>query len=251
MKSLNAILLEDEAPSMANLESNLKDLSYLNIVAAVDNLEDGEKEILFYKPDLLFLDIIIRGEPVFNLLKRLESRKMDFGIVFITAHHDDYLKAAIDSCGLKYKFAYLGKPINPARLIATVNKLRKEISKPEEEDTENVLTIRFQSGLTRLFYDEIFYCEADGNTATIHTADEKKEIVNFNLKQLKDRLPTHLFYRMSGQHIINRQYMRRVYKSHNHYVCVLRVGTNEAKLRLPVKQWKNFRSEFSGFEDVL
>ena len=90
-----------------------------------DNLEDAVKEILFYKPAVLFLDIMIHGVPVFKLLERLESRNLDFGIVFITAYHDDYLKSAIDSCGLKYKFAYLGKPISSAGLISKVNELRK------------------------------------------------------------------------------------------------------------------------------
>jgi two-component system LytT family response regulator len=250
MKKLNAVLIEDEAPSMANLESNLKDLSFLNVVAAVDNMEDGEKEILFHKPDVLFLDIMIHGEPVFKLLERLEPRNLDFGIVFITAYHDDYLKSAIDSCGLRYKFAYLGKPISSARLISTVNKLRKEMYKVEEEDSENILTVHFQSGLTRLFYDEILYCEARGNLAAIFTTDERTEIINFNLKQLQERLPEYLFYRMSGQYLINRQYVRRVYKSHSNYICILRVGANEARLYLPLKQWKNFRDEFGGVEEV-
>ena len=112
MKILNAVIIEDEELSMTILKSILKDLSYIKVVAAVDNMEDGEKEILFYKPQILFLDIRIHGEPIFNLLEKLGPRNLDFGVVFTTAYHDEYLKAAIENCGTKYKFVYLGKPIH-------------------------------------------------------------------------------------------------------------------------------------------
>jgi len=202
MKIFDSIIIEDEEHSIAALKAKLSDLPFVNVVAICDNLEDGEKEILFHRPQLLFLDIEVNGISVFELLKRLESRDMDFGIVFITAHHDKYLLDAIDNCALKYKFAYLGKPINGTTLISKLNTLRKEfllINEPED-----FLTIPFQGGLLKLFYDEIFYCEASGNNAVIHTTDEKREITSFNLKQLGSKLPEKLFYRMSGQHIINR-----------------------------------------------
>ena len=231
---------------MINLKSKLLDLPFINVVVTCDDLENGEKEILYHKPHLLFLDIEVNGRSIFQLLERLESRKMDFGIFFITAHHDKYLLDAINNCGLKYKFAYLGKPINWIKLISKLNTLRKELL--SVNDPEDFLLVQFQGGMLKLFFDEIFYCEAAGNQSIIHTTDEKKEIVNFNLKQLDDKLPKKFFYRMSGQHIINSRYFRKVYRANNSFVVALRIGLNEAKLHLPVKQWKGFKERFEVLE---
>lgn len=247
MKVLKAIIIEDEEQSAINLNSKLKDLPFIKVVATCNNLDNGEKEILYHRPKLLFLDIEVNGQPVFEMLKKLESRKLDFGILFITAHHDKYLLDAINKCALRYRFAYLGKPINWIKLVARVNAMRKEMHKGEE--TKGVLMIPFQGGMIRLFYDEILYCEAHGNQSIIYTTDQKKEILNFNLKQLEEKLLSRHFYRMSGQYLINSRYLRKAYKSQKNFVVILRIGLNEAKLHLPLKQWKPFRERFGEIID--
>lgn len=246
MKVFKSIIIEDEQVAVENLQVELQELSFIDVVAISDNLEEAERLILYYKPDILFLDIGVRGQPVFDLLKKLESWDLNFGIVFITADPDKYLLEAIESCGLKYKFAYLGKPIHSPKLIGKLSTLRKILLQDSGEVEENSITFNSRSEILRLLYDEILYCETSGNDSIIYLTDETKEVVHENLTSLEAKLPSKNFFRMSGQHVINTQYYRKSYTSdNNRHICILQVGVNKISLPIPPRRWQAFKEKFS------
>lgn len=242
MKKIKCIHIEDESLGRDIVRLELQKLSYMDLVAVADNLEDAEKVILFHKPDLLFLDIEVSGESIFDLLLKLEKWNLQFELIFITAYPDQYMKQAVESCGLKYKFAYLGKPIHSPRFKNLLEGYKERFGIVAEPSPNRTINFKFQGGTMRLEYDEIFYIETAGNDAMIYLTNDQREVVSHNLTSIESQLPTSDFYRISARYLINLKYFRKQYSSiNNKRLCVIQYNGAIVKLPIPIKRWPEFK----------
>ncbi len=113
---LKAFIIDDEFQSR-NFLNNMLQQHFPEIILAgqASTVEEGLEGIKLYNPNIVFLDIQMKGETGFDLLKKLPA--IDFALIFTTAFDQYAVKAfrfnAID---------YLLKPILTDELIAAVNK---------------------------------------------------------------------------------------------------------------------------------
>ena len=120
MRPIKAFIIDDEFQSRNFLHKMLQQYFPEIIVAGhASNVKEGLDGIKEYDPDIVFLDIQMKGETGFNLLNKLD--KIDFSLIFTTAYDQYAIKAfrfnAID---------YLLKPIITGELVEAVNKVKKE-----------------------------------------------------------------------------------------------------------------------------
>ncbi|MEO6132862.1 MAG: response regulator, partial [Saprospiraceae bacterium] len=106
---ITAIIVDDESHCRSSLQTQLKTLGNVDIVASCGNIKEAKEAILRHKPDLLFLDVELSDSTGFELLKSLEDHSFD--VIFTTAY-DQYALQAIKASALDY----LLKPINMADL---------------------------------------------------------------------------------------------------------------------------------------
>src|SRR5687768_17068792 len=106
---LKAIILEDEEDSRKLLTGFLKDyFPQINLLAAVDSVKAAIDAINTFQPDVIFVDIQLRGETSFDLLDKLDKLgEINFEIIFTTAY-DSYAVRAIKLSAIDF----LLKPIN-------------------------------------------------------------------------------------------------------------------------------------------
>ena len=118
----NTIIVEDEAKLREVLAVKIKKFCpELKVVDKVGTAKQAYASIAYYKPDLVFLDIMMPGESGFELLKMFE--KVNFEIIFTTGYNEyalDALKANATD--------YLLKPINTVDLVAAVKKAIRRIN---------------------------------------------------------------------------------------------------------------------------
>lgn len=239
MNILDAIIVDDEPSAIKMLKFHLQEFPFVNIVAEADSIDDAEKEILYNKPDLLFLDIQLHGESIFTMLENLKSRDLNFGIVFITAYYDDYLKDAIDACGIHYdRFSYIEKPISSEKLSEPLLKFKQLFDRNSGEK----LKIKHQNGIEQVSFENIFYCESSGNQSTIQLTNGSYLISSDNLSKLIQSLPEKSFYRMSSQYIINLDHVRKIEKKGNKYFCTLAYQNRKEDLIVPEKKWRHLKN---------
>ena len=136
---LKAIILEDEEDSRKLLSGFIKDYCPdVNIVSAVDTVKAGLEAINTFHPDVVFMDIQLKGETSFDLLDKLGE--IDFDIIFTTAYESYMLKAiklsAVD---------YLLKPINAEELKSAVEKVKKKKNQQVFNNSLQVLINNFKS----------------------------------------------------------------------------------------------------------
>src|SRR4051812_2909429 len=102
---LRAIIVDDEELSRKNLATLIADFCEgVEVLLMVSSVDEAISVIGREKPDLVFLDIQMRKETGFDLLKKIGS--IDFDVIFTTAHAE----YAIDAIRFS-AVDYLLKPI--------------------------------------------------------------------------------------------------------------------------------------------
>jgi PAS domain S-box-containing protein len=110
------LIVEDERITAEDLEEILKDLGY-QVSAVVSSGEQAIREAEKNRPDLVLMDIRIKGEMDGTEVARLLRERFDVPVVYLTAHADrDTLERAKQSRPL----GYIVKPFHEAELHASV-----------------------------------------------------------------------------------------------------------------------------------
>ncbi|MCE5215336.1 MAG: PAS domain S-box protein, partial [Methanobacterium sp.] len=111
MKS-RILIVEDEATEAMNFEKLLKSFGY-EVVGIASTGEDAIKMAIEQEPDLVLMDIVLKGEV--DGIEAAAKIKEDFNIpvVYLTAHPE---QSVIDRAKLTIPYGYLIKPVNQTDL---------------------------------------------------------------------------------------------------------------------------------------
>ena len=208
---LQCIIVDDEIKDRENLKLLLNTYCpYVDIIGEAYNENSIIDLLSSSEPDLVFMDIQLGSQSVFDVLSKLES--INFTIVFVSA----YDKYAIE--GYQYNaIDYLLKPINPEKLIKVVEKVKtKKDSNPLGEDmlayvndairsinTNSKISIADSKGVHLVDPNLILYCIGDGNYTTFKLLNDKNLIVSKNLKYFQEKLAPFRFLRVHKSYLIN------------------------------------------------
>ncbi len=135
MKKVRILIVEDEAIIAMEIESQLQSLGY-EVTSIVDTGEEAIAKAEEDKPDLILMDIRIKGE--MDGIKAAEEIRNRFGIpvIFSTAYLDE---ERIERAKITMPFGYVLKPIQERDLKVTIEmalyvaKVDAERKKTEDE----------------------------------------------------------------------------------------------------------------------
>lgn len=208
---INAIIIDDEARWIENLESQLKAYCpFVNIVCQCQSSIAGLEAIKKLKPDLVFLDIEMPGMTGFELLEQLNE--ISFAVIFTTCY-DYYAIKAIRFSALDY----LLKPIDHKELIAAVKKVEEKKDLPVASQFGmlldqirakghdfNKLAVPTLEGFELIPADQLMRCNANDNYTCFYMKDKNKIIACRTLKEIEEQLKDFKFFiRVHHSHIVN------------------------------------------------
>jgi two-component system, LytTR family, response regulator len=213
---MKAIIVDDERLARAELKRLLQDFPSIEIIDEAQNATEALQKIKELKPDVVFMDIQMPDTNGIEVMKQLKSLNEIPKVVFVTAYDEH----AIDAFRLN-ALDYLLKPVDPALLSETVNKL---IQNEDEEDfsgmdemsrAERRLTINdsiFIKDGEKCFFvklADIRYFESMGNYVKVFFHKDKPMIIR-SLNSLEERLSGDDFFRANRKFIINLQHVQSV-----------------------------------------
>lgn len=205
---INSIIIEDEKTAADNLARLLKlTKEPINIIAVLDSVQES---IEWFgsnpQPDLVFMDIQLKDGNSFSIFEKVS---VTAPIVFITAF-DNYLVNAFEQNSIEF----LLKPIDEVSILHTINKYKnlkqhflhhyeevagKLYSKQKRTRIIAKKGIEYQSVLL----DDIAYFFTEQKITFLVTKEEKKFMLDQNLKELEEELDPLKFYRANRKFIIN------------------------------------------------
>ncbi|MFD2587965.1 LytR/AlgR family response regulator transcription factor [Croceitalea marina] len=196
MKVLKCLIIDDEAPAIRLLESYVKKVPFLKLVATSSNPIEAIAIIEKEEPDLVFLDIQM---PTITGIQLSKIVKDKVKIIFTTA----YPQFAIESYELNAT-DYLLKPFEFERFYTAVLKIKPFKNKQKTTNTNDFIFIKTdgKNNFKRVQINEVLYIESLKNYVCIHQKDS--QIITYNtLKHFETELPESLFIKIHKSYIIN------------------------------------------------
>lgn len=232
-RRLHAVLVDDERLARRELRTLLEEAhaAQVHIVGEADSLAEAARLVEATDADVVFLDIQLAGESGLDLLPLLGP---EVEVVFVTAH-DAYSLRAFEVNALDY----LLKPVVPARLAVTVDRLVTAQPAPSAREVVTYADRLFlRLGAERRFVrvQDIVVLEADGDSSTLVLAPQmQRKPTAKALREWEQRLPERHFVRIHRSTIVNLEYVERLEAwSHGSQLVYLR------GLREPVVMSRRF-----------
>ena len=117
MSARRILLVEDEAQQAQTTRLRLEGLGY-KVVATVVTGEEAVKQSESLRPDLVLMDVVLRGQlDGVDAARRIRER-FDIPVVYVTAHADDELLARVTA---SEPFGFILKPYTLPELHATLS----------------------------------------------------------------------------------------------------------------------------------
>jgi DNA-binding LytR/AlgR family response regulator len=221
VKAVTAMLAEDEPLVRAEIRHSLQRLwPELAIRAEVADGIEALAALERITPDIVFLDIHMPGINGLEVAQRISGRAH---VVFISAF-DHYAVTAFEHGALDYVL----KPVSPARLQITVERLKARLSAPPADLSALVdllkrmapaespylkwLTVPRGAQLRVIAATEICYLRADNKYTTLATG-QGTFLMHTTLRQLKEKLDPHMFWQIHRSIVVNVSAIDTIYRS--------------------------------------
>ena len=133
MKVNSVILLESNSAIMAQLKEGLDVSKDFQVVYTGEDGDEGIKQILQIKPDMVIVDLFLRGTDGFGVIEAVKKTYSDVKIVVIGIANDGFAEKAM-AAGASY---YIIKPFSIATALERLRELVKE--KPMEERSSAIV----------------------------------------------------------------------------------------------------------------
>lgn len=200
---MKALIIEDEPLARRELKLLLEAHPEIVVVGEAVSPKEGLRLIEELQPELLFLDVHLRGGTGFDLLESVgEKRPL---LIFTTAHADFAVRA------FEFEAAdYLVKPIRADRLEQAVRKilLREKVAgepmQAERFDRKARIYLKHLDTSRYVPIAEICLIESEGNHSRIYFGKESS-LVHRALSTIEERLPEELFFKANRSQIVNLQ----------------------------------------------
>jgi DNA-binding LytR/AlgR family response regulator len=210
MKEERILIVEDDVNIAENIEEILELLGYVNIDIA-NSANQAIKVVKKYRPDLVFMDIKLKGDKDGIELGEIIKQMVDAPLVYVTSYSDPTI---IERAKRINPAGFIVKPFNTNDIHAIVEiVLYNKRTKPAPETAVvrskdespylvvDAVFIKADNAYERVPYEEIYYVEANGNMVTIFTKN-RNFTIRKSMKDMEEKLPSHLFLRVQKSFIV-------------------------------------------------
>ena len=212
------LIVEDDMIIAANLSLQLTKLGY-EVTGIESRGEDALHHVKLSNPDMVLMDINLKGQwDGIETVQRIQ-RGQDIPIVYLTANNDEatFLRAKST-----HPHAFISKPFNKLNLQRTIalvaEQLKDTIANNMQrsgslEILEDRIFVRHHGKMVKILLDNILFVEADRNYCNIVT-EEGDYLVVSTLKALENRLGRGNFVRVHRSFMVNISKLDSVADSH-------------------------------------
>ena len=203
---IKILIVEDEMLIAANIAIQLETLGY-EVAGIIPRGEEAIKSVQHEKPDLVLMDINLKGE-LDGIETAIKMQQEDaIPIIYLTANSDD---AHFNRAKATSPYAFLSKPFKKLDLQRAIElasvRILQESNEPKTEPNslklEDRIFVRQNDLMCKILIADILYLEADRNYCQVFTKDKNYLLIN-TLKNMEDKLPADTFQRIHRSYIIN------------------------------------------------
>ena len=202
MKSLNIHIIEDE-PLIAETIKTVLEKENHTITGISLRGKDAIYDIENLKPDLVLVDIMIKGDMDGIEIVSYLKKKLDIPFIYLTSLSDEKTLQRVKATNPS---GYIVKPFNENTLTANI-----ELAYHKHQLTQTDIEVNTQSDaffiknkgeLIKVAQSNILFFEAYDNYCNLYTS-ERKHLLSQTLKRIEEKTPNSLFLKVHRSYIIN------------------------------------------------
>jgi DNA-binding LytR/AlgR family response regulator len=230
------LIVEDEMIIAANISLQLTTLGY-EVSGIVPRGEEALVHIRQNKPDIVLLDIQLKGKIDGVETALLMQKDFDIPIIYLTANADD---ANFKRAKATHPHAFISKPFKKLDLKHAIELVASRVEPVAamedpaslEPDSpfilDNCIFVRHQEKMIKVNIQDILYVEAERNYCRIFSKG-KEYVLVMTLKEMDDKLPPQHFLRVHRSFIVNISQIDEI--AANHVVIAKKAIPLSADLR--------------------
>ncbi len=197
------ILIVEDEPLIANHIALILNNAGYTILGKVRSAAEAIQVLQSQKPDLILLDVTIKGDTDGVELAHVINEKYHIPFIYLTSHFDE---STVNRLKKTQPAGFVLKPFNEKELLTQISiALYPKVKEPNVSKLEkDHIFVKYNNQWIKIPFHNICFAKADDNYTLLHTP-EKKYLVSYTLKKIEDNLPLHLFFRIHKSFIINLQ----------------------------------------------
>ncbi|HQZ25226.1 MAG TPA: LytTR family transcriptional regulator DNA-binding domain-containing protein [Flavobacterium sp.] len=220
-KNNTILIVEDEMIIAANISLQLTHLGY-EVTGIIPRAEEVLPNIRLHVPDILLLDINLKGDIDGIQLAHLIQKEFKIPIIYLTANADE---AHFERAKETNPYAFISKPFKKLDLqraieltiIRIQNETETEKTIPIDNEIPFVLSdcifVRSHNKMVKVCLNDILFIEAERNYCKIHCKDKEHLLVT-TLKDLEEKLTSNNLLRIHRSFIVNLSHIDEIAMSH-------------------------------------
>jgi DNA-binding LytR/AlgR family response regulator len=215
MTKTKILISEDEVIIAEDIAACLEELGYET--CAIDTGEDTLDMIQETQPDLVLLDINLRGKADGVEIGSQIKERFNIPFIYLTAYAD---AATVDRAKKTEPDGFLVKPFDEKSLRSAIeialykhdlsqkvddkatDEAPQQPANKEQEVATDYIFVKVKHRIIKVHYSDILWVEAYDNYSFIVTADQKY-LVSSTLKDMEQKLPAQNFVRVHRSYIAN------------------------------------------------
>lgn len=229
MEKVKVLVVEDEAIIADALIAMISKMGY-ECIGSAFVAEKALEMVTERKPDVILLDIRLKGEKTGIWLAQQIKKELDIPYIFMTSFSD---KKTVEQAASTIPYGYLVKPVKYENVFAAIATAlirfsyeKKERSSPTQsedvtssakilsEETsairiKDVLFVKDEYQYVKVTLADIDFIKSDGNYVEIHCGSNKK-VIKETLKNFESRLDSADFFQVHRSYIVNLKKIERI-----------------------------------------
>ncbi len=192
---MKCLVVDDDALSREIVEDLVKEAEGLELSASCSGAMEAFNYLNKNEVDVIFLDVEMPGMSGLELIRNIDVLPQ---VVLITSHTEYALES------YEYNVTdFIAKPIQPARFLKAVEKVKKLHSMEEvpATNTSRTIFIKTDSRLVQVDTGHILYIEALGNYVNLYTSKGRYTILS-TMKDIEKKLGLPDFIRVHRSFIV-------------------------------------------------
>jgi len=205
------LIVEDEPFIAENLQEMLSIFGHENTEIA-NSANQAIKAIKTSRPDLVLLDVKIKGDQDGIELGGIIKEQYQLPFVYITSYSD---KETVNRAKHTQPLGFIVKPFTKDDVYAAIEVALFNKNRIAVKGSTNVLAssnpttynndfifIKKKGMLEKVKYEELLWIEAAGNHITVKVEDGREYTIRKSLKEITDKLPKDRFLRVHKSFVV-------------------------------------------------
>ncbi len=224
---ISAIAIDDESYALEVIKAHASRVPFLDLKATFTDAVQGLEYLKTESVQLVFLDINMPDISGIDLAALVPKETL---VVFTTAYSDFAVKGfELDALD------YLLKPFNLSRFLKACQKAQEWIDLQPKQESSFVF-VKTAEGQIRVDFNDLLYCEAQGNYVTFQLPDQKI-ISRLTLSETEKLLPSY-FIRTHRSFLANKNRISKV-ERHQLHLNGYRVPVSSSYLDMVMEKIKS------------